>query len=236
MKSQTVAGRPWLATMLLLVFAQRLVAGDADPEKWQPLFDGSTLAGWEVLEDEGKFFVEDGAIVGQTAPGVKSSYLCTKETFDNFILELEFQVDEGMNSGVQIRSGFLEEETTTLYLTGRLDLVSRTYAAGSLFGYQIEIDTSPRAWTGGFYEQGRRGWLQTLEFNEPARKAFKQGHWNHFRIEAVNDSFKTWLNGVPATDTRDAWSRSGRIGLQLHGSKTPGKQVRFRNLRIQTID
>lgn len=121
-------------------------------------------------------------------------------------------------------------------MTGRLDLVSHTYEAGRLFGYQIEIDTSSGAWTGGFCEQGRRGWLQTLEFNEPARNAFKQGQWNHFRIQAVNDSFKTWLNGVPATDTRDAWSRSGRIGLHLHGSKTPGKQVRFRKIRIQTID
>lgn len=75
-----------------------------------------------------------------------------------------------------------------------MDLVSRTYAPGRLFGYQIEIDTSARALTGGFYEQGRRGWLQTLEFNEPARMAFKQNDWNHFRIEAVDDSFKSVQN------------------------------------------
>ncbi|MFW6114260.1 MAG: 3-keto-disaccharide hydrolase [bacterium] len=236
MKSSLSGNLSCFVVICLLFTTKGLPAGGPQQTEWQPLFDGKTLSGWEVLEDEGKFFVTDGSLVGETAPGVKSSYLCTKESFDDFILEVDFKVDEGLNSGVQIRSGTYEEETTTLYMTGRLNLVSHTYGAGRLFGYQVEIDTSERAWTGGFYEQGRRGWLQTLEYNKPARKAFKQGEWNHFRIEAINDSFKTWLNGVPATDTRDCWSKSGRIGLQLHGSKDPGKQVRFRNLRIQTIE
>lgn len=225
-----------IAATVALFSSDRLLAEGPSHPKWRNLFDGKTLSGWEIVEDEGKFFVEDGAIVGETASGSGSSYLCTKESFDNFVLEVEFKVDEGLNSGIQIRSGIHEQETTTLYLTGKLELVSRSYAAGRLYGYQIEIDTSPRAWTGGFYEQGRRGWLQTLEFNAPARNAFKPGHWNHFRIEAVNDSFKTWLNGVPATETRDAWSRSGRIGLQLHSSNESGQQVRFQKIRIQPIN
>ena len=236
MKSSLPRSLACFAILCPLFTVTGVLAGEPKQTAWEPLFDGKTLSGWEILEDDGKFFVEDGAIVGETAPGVKSSYLCTKESFDDFILELDFKVDEGLNSGVQIRSGTYEEETTTLYMTGRLDLVSHTYGAGRLFGYQIEIDTSDRAWTGGFYEQGRRGWLQTLEYNEPARKAFQQGQWNHLRIAAIHDSFKTWLNGVPATDTRDCWSRSGRIGLQLHGSKQPGKQVLFRNIRIKKVE
>jgi hypothetical protein len=208
----------------------------ADRTQWEPLFDGKTLDGWEVLEGEGTFFVEEGTIVGETTPGVKSSYLCTTGNYANFVLEVEFKIDEGLNSGVQIRSDVHKEEAKTLYLSGRLELVQKTCLPGHLFGYQIEIDTSARAWTGGFYEQGRRGWLQTLEYNEPARNAFKQGEWNQFRIEAKHDSIKSWLNGVPATDTRDAWCRSGRIGLQLHASKEPGKQVRWRNIRIQKLD
>jgi calcineurin-like phosphoesterase len=54
--------------------------------------------------------------------------------------------------------------------------------------------------------------------------------------QAVQDSVKTWLNGVPATDTRDAWCRSGLIGFQLHGSKDTGKKVRWRNIRIKELD
>ena len=230
-----------LAAVLLVcvsrgMSAEQLDSAKYDSAKWKPLFDGKTLNGWEVLEGEGKFFVEAGAIVGESIAGVKGSYLCAKETYGNFVLELEFKIDEGLNSGVQIRSNVYEEETTTLYLSGTLKLLPRTYNAGQLFGYQIEIDTSERAWSGGLYEAGRRGWLQTLEYNEPARKAFKQGEWNKLRIQAVQDSVKTWLNGVPATDTRDAWCRSGRIGFQLHGSKDSGKKVSWRGIRIQELE
>lgn len=225
-----------LASVLLVCVSRGMSAEQTDPADWEPLFDGKTLDGWEVLEGEGKFFVDDGAIVGESTAGVKGSYLCTKEIFDNFVLELEFKIDEGLNSGVQIRSDVHKEETTTLYLSGKLKLGPRTYNAGQVFGYQIEIDTSPRAWSGGLYEAGRRGWLQTLEYNEPARKAFKQGEWNKFRIQAHRDSVRTWLNGVPATDTRDAWCRSGRIGFQLHGSRHSGKQIRWRGIRIQELD
>lgn len=232
-------------TLYLFVFSALLLAAPGSPaaessntaqsSQWVPLFDGETLAGWEILEGQGRFFVEDGMLVGETSRGTKTSYLCTKEDYDNFILELEFKIDDGLNSGVQIRSGFHPEDAETLYLSGRLELVQKTCRAGHLFGYQIEIDTSPRAWTGGLYEQGRRGWLQTLEFNEPARKAFAPGEWNHFRIEARHDSIKSCLNDVPAADTRDAWCRSGRIGFQLHSAKDPGKQVRWRNIRIKQL-
>jgi len=224
-----------LAAALLVCMPRAGSAEQQNSADWEPLFDGKTLDGWQILEGEAKFFVDDGAIVGETSAGVKGGYLCTKATYDNFVLELEFQIDEGLNSGVNIRSDVHKEETTSLYLSGKLKLAPRTYNAGQLFGYQIEIDTSERAWSGGLYEPGRRGWLQTLEYNEPARKAFKQGEWNKLRIQAVQDSVKTWLNGVPATDTRDAWCRSGLIGFQLHGSKDTGKQVRFRAIRIQKL-
>lgn len=225
-----------LLAVLLICVSQAVSAELPDSGEWISLFDGRTLDGWEVREGKGKFFVEDDAIVGETTAGVKGSYLCTKESYGNFVLELEFKIDEGLNSGVHIRSGIYEEETTTLYLSGKLKLGPRTFTAGQVYGYQIEIDTSERAWTGGLYEAGRRGWLQTLEYNEPARRAFKQGEWNKLRIQAVQDSVKTWLNGVPATDTRDAWCRSGLIGFQLHGSKDSGKQVRWRNIRIQKAE
>ena len=63
-----------------------------------------------------------------------------------------------------------------------------------------------------------------------------QGKWNKLRIQAHQDSVKTWLNGVPATDTRDAWCTSGIIGFQLHGSKQTGKRMCFREIRLQRLD
>src|SRR6185436_4671029 len=94
-----------------------------------------------------------------------------------------------------------------------------------------------RMWTGGLYDEGRRGWLVDLSQNEPARKAFKAGQWNKFRIEARGDSIKTWLNGVPAADLLDAKDQEGFIGLQVHqvGKREDPLTVAWRNIRIQEL-
>jgi hypothetical protein len=190
-----------------------------EKEQWQELFDGKTLTGWVQRGGKALYTVEDGAIVGTAVPNTPNSFLCTEKRFSNFILELDFQVDQGLNSGVQIRSNSLPE-----------------YKNGRVHGYQVEIDPSPRAWTGGIYDEGRRGWLNDLKNNEAARKAFKQGEWNHFRVEAIGDSIKTWLNGVPAADLKDSMTPTGFIGLQVHGTKSEKPlKVRWRNIRIQEI-
>jgi hypothetical protein len=105
-------------------------------------------------------------------------------------------------------------------------------------GYQVEIDPSKRAWTGGIYDEGRRGWLFDLKNNEAARHAFKPEAWNTFRIECKGDLIKTWLNGVPAAELHDAVTPSGFIALQVHGvgKKTEPLKVRFRKIRIKELD
>jgi len=141
----------------------------------------------------------------------------TEQHYSDFILELEFKIDTGLNSGVQIRSNSFAD-----------------YRDYRVHGYQVEIDPSERAWTGGIFDEGRRDWLFDLEQNEPARKAFKPDQWNHFRIEAVGDSIKTWLNRTLAADLTDSMTASGFIALQVHGVENDlGLQVRWRNLRIQ---
>ena len=194
------------------------LAGE-DKEKWVDLFDGKTLNGWVQRGGKADYRVEDGAIVGSTVPNTPNSFLCTEKNYSNFILELDFKVDKGLNSGVQIRSNSLPE-----------------YHKGQVHGYQVEIDPSARAWTGGIYDEGRRGWLQNLKENEAARNAFKQDEWNHFRIEAVGDSIKTWLNGVPAADLKDSMTATGFIGLQVHANKCEkALKVRWRNIRIEEL-
>src|SRR5262249_48944132 len=156
--------------------------------------------------------------------------LCTKRDYADFVLELEFKVQSGLNSGVQIRSQCFDEPKT-LELGGKKIKVP----AGRVHGYQVEIDPSDRAWTGGIYDEGRRGWLKDLKDNEAARKAFKANEWNKFRIECKGDSIKTWLNGVAAADLKDDVTPSGFIALQVHGvgKKEETLEVRFRNLRIK---
>jgi hypothetical protein len=210
---------------------------------WVDLFDGKTLDGWKQLGGTAKYAVEDGAIVGTTSPGSPNSFLCTTKDYGDFVLELDFKVDEALNSGVQIRS-----ESKPDYQNGRVH------------GYQVEIDPAqnatwskkpanrrasgdevpagaePRRWTGGIYDEGRRGWLKDLTANEAARTAFKPGEWNHFRIEAKGDSIRTWINGTPAAELKDSMTPRGFIGLQVHASASKkALQVRWKNIRLQDL-
>ncbi len=199
--------------------AQSCCMAGEEEQGWKSLFDGRTLRGWIQRGGKAKYVVEDGAIVGITVPGTPNSFLCTEETFGDFILELDFKVDEGLNSGIQIRSNSYP-----------------WYRNGRVHGYQVEIDPSERAWTGGIYDEARRGWLFPLKNNPKARAAFKHGRWNHFRIEAVGDHIVTYLNGVKAADLRDSLTARGFIGLQVHATRTPGLKVRWKNIRIKVLD
>lgn len=187
---------------------------------WVDLFDGETLEGWEQRGGEARYAVEDGVIVGTTVPRTPNSFLCTKKVVGDFVLELEFKADRGLNSGVQIRSNSLPG-----------------YKEGRVHGYQVEIDTSDRGWSGGIYDEGRRGWLSDLQDNREARYAFRQGEWNRFRVHAVGDSIRTWINGVPAADLVDSMTLRGFIALQVHGVGESEEilQVRWRNIRIKDL-
>jgi hypothetical protein len=221
-----------LAMLACLFSPAPALPADKPDNGWVSPFNGKDLDGWVQRGGKAKYRAEDGQIVGTTVPNTVDSFLCTKRDYSNFILELEFKVQPPLNSGVQVRSQCFDEAKT-------VELGGKKYAipAGRVHGYQVEIDPSDRAWTGGIYDEGRRGWLQDLKENETARKAFKQGKWNKFRIECRGDSIKTWLNGVPAADLKDSATPSGFIGLQVHsvGKREDSLEVRFRNLRLKEL-
>ena len=204
----------------------------AGSDGWISLVDGKTLDGWVQRGGKADYRIEDGTIVGSCVPNTPNSFLCTKRIFTNFVLELEFKVDDGLNSGVQLRSQSFDQATSFEWKGRQIKV-----PAGRVHGLQCEIDTSARAWSGGLYEEGARGWLNDLKENEPARKAFKKGEWNSFRIECRDDSIKTAINGVPAADLKDSRVPSGFIALQVHGVRANQKtmEVRFRGLRLKEL-
>lgn len=207
------------------------------------LFDGNSLAGW-FNHGGGRFYVEDGVIVGETVIGLPNSFLATEATFRNFVLEVEFKVDPVLNSGIQLRSNIYAEETTTERFSGRYSEVgtpivhSPTWPKGGFWGYQIEIDPTDRGWTGCVYEEGGRGFLHppgTVDVNQ----VLNIEGWNHFRIEANGGRIRSWLNGLPVADVYDPLTAEGHIGLQLHGirdnQEKAGKKVMWRGLRLTPI-
>jgi hypothetical protein len=208
-------------------------AGEPDKADVAKLFDGKSLDGWVQRGGKAKYRVEEGAIVGSTVPNTPNSFLCTEKEYGDFVLEVEFKVDPALNAGVQVRSHFAPEGESVK----SAGVTIKGTPGGRVFGYQVEIDPSERAYTGGVYDEGRRKWLQDLGKNEPARKAFKQNEWNHFKIECKGDSIKTWLNGVPAADLKDDADPKGFIALQVHGvgKKTEPLEVRWRNIRLKEL-
>jgi hypothetical protein len=207
---------------------------------WTDLFNGENLEGWEILgAEESNFYVEEGMIVAETKMGLPNTFLATKKHYSDFELEAEFKVNEGMNTGIQIRSSVWEKDTVTPYLSGKLELYDREWKAGRVHGYQIEIDPSERAWTGSFYEEGDRGYLVPLTDNEAARAAYKPEDWNHLRVIANGNHFQTWINGVPAVDTYDDKASSGFIALQLHGIKSEkklGLKTHWKYVRVKELN
>lgn len=199
---------------------------------WVSLFNGKDLEGWVQHGGKAKYRVANNEIVGTSVPNTSNSFLCTKRDYADFLLELEFKVDPTLNSGVQIRSQ-VYDKPTVVEVKGK----KYKFPADRVHGYQVEIDPSPRAYSGGIYDEGRRGWLADLKDNEAARKAFKQKDWNKFRIECRGPSIKTWINGVPAVTLKDNVTPSGFIALQVHGvgKKTEPLEVRFRNLYLKEL-
>ena len=189
---------------------------------WQNIFDGKNLTGWSTKGGDATYEVKDGIIVGTTIANTPNTFLTTEKMYGDFILELDYIVDSTMNSGIQIRSNSFPH-----------------YQAGRVHGYQVEIDPSKRAWSAGIYDEGRRKWLVTLKDNSKAQKAFKQNDWNTYRIEAIGDTIKTWINDVPASHLIDEMTATGFIGLQVHSIKeaeNAGTEIKWKNIRILTED
>jgi hypothetical protein len=103
----------------------------------------------------------------------------------------------------------------------------------------VELDPSPRAYSGGIYDEARRGWLYPLSRNKKGQKAFLNGQWNTYRVEAIGNSIRTWVNGVQCANLVDDLTSTGFIAYQVHSVQNDdqvGKQVKWRNARILTED
>ena len=215
---KTVRMKKQLAILCTLLWVSG--AALAQKGKWTSLFDGKSFKGWKQLNGQAKYTIENGEIVGTTVANTPNSFMATEKEYGDFILELDLKVDNSMNSGIQIRS-----------------LSKPDYQNGRVHGYQIEIDPSDRAWSGGVYDEARRGWLYNLNFNPEGKKAFRRDQWNHYRIEAIGNVIRTWINGIPTAHLIDDMTPQGFIALQVHAigkDQKEGTQIRWKNIKIQT--
>lgn len=196
-----------------------MVASFGQKKEWTEMFNGKNIKGWQKLNGEAEYYVENGAIVGVSKMGTPNTFLTTGKEYTNFILEYDMKMDEGLNSGVQIRSHSIPD-----------------YQKGRVHGLQIECDDSKRSWAGGIYDEARNGWRYPLEYNPAGKSAFKKGEWNSFRVLAWENHIITWINGIPVANLVEQDVETGFIALQVHAIRNKeqeGKKIQWRNIRLK---
>lgn len=212
-----------------------------DEKGFTPLFNGTDLTGWRVVNGKADFTVENGEIVGRGKNLSQNSFLRSEKTYRDFDFRFEFKFDDlSGNSGMMFRAQQGDGGT------------------GRVFGYQCEhCNTKERAWTAGIFDESRRGWLapyrddknkgysaEEKAAHEAARKEFtkkvqsvmKWDDWNSIRIHAQGRRIQIWLNGVQTvdfTDEGEEFTPEGFFGMQVHAGKTCN--VRWRNIRIKEL-
>jgi len=248
-KNATKSGDSVIAFALPESGSIRTSASQPSSGDWINLFDGSSLDGWVQMNGAHRFTVEDGAIVGRTvesSAGI-NSFLCTRQEFDDFELELETAIDPITNSGIQIRS-----TVRPLQSTGR----AFESAAGRVNGPQVEIRRYYKGEpaTGLLYGEAMgTNWLSSQAKIDQGHHFFVDEGWNKLRIVARGPRIQTWVNGTLVEDlVNDEVYKTharGLIGLQIHGlserevnlhpefgitTKQP-LTIKWRHIRIRTL-
>ncbi len=171
---------------------------------WDTIFNGQNLEGWSVIGGAGKVAVEDRAFVlHRTARTREHTFVVTDRYYQDFILEVEGKRDEGFQYGIVFRA---QPAPDTAHVR--------------LYGYQVKLDhDKQRNWTGGIFNDFGTtwNWLYTLADDPRAQRAVHEaGQWDHYRIEAIGEHIKVWVNEIPTTNMKNSKYRAGQIAFKIH--------------------
>ncbi len=213
------------ALLACIAFLASVGAGlPGSSSRWQPLFNGRDLAGWNrVNVAPGTFTVRDRMIV---STGVPTGVMRTDRMYENFILELDWRhMKTGGNAGV-----FVWADALT--------------SPGVPFARAIEVQvldgSDPKGmWTGhgdlfsihGAHCKPDRphpgGWERCLPSEHRSKPA---GQWNHYRVECNRGRITLAVNGKVVSGVSQCTPRKGYVCLESEGS-----ECHFKNLRIQEL-
>lgn len=199
--------------------------------EWQMLFDGSTLEHWRnylSADLSDKWQIEEGTL---TLTDKGGGDLITKETYDNFELQLDWKISDCGNSGV-------------FFHVVEADSLKRTYYSGP--EVQVLDNTChPDA----KIHKHRAG--DNYDLHACSEETVKPaGEWNELTLIVNEGHVEHWLNGTKVVEYQ-LWSpewealyqeskftkwpmygrgKIGHIALQDHGDK-----VWFRNIKIKRL-
>ena len=194
-----------------------------DKDGYTALFNGKDLTGWKASRPDA-WKVEDGVLAWQKGAGD----LWTEKRYGDFVLELDFKVDKGTNSGVFIRTDSTKEWLNT--------------------GMEFQVLDSAAKQVPDKHDTGA-----LYDVQAPAKNTMKPaGEWNHYKITAKGPKLTVELNGEVVNEIDlDKWTEAGKnpdgtpnkfkyaykdmkregyIGLQDHGGA-----VWYRNIRLKEL-
>lgn len=197
---------------------------DAEPdlvEGFVDLYNGKNLDGWTPRGGHCTFEAKGDVIVGTTVKGSPNTYLSTvREDYADFIFTAEMMWEVDGNSGIMFRAQRKPGSESEM-----------------VYGPQCEMEGTgnDRGWSGGIFGQSIGGWRYPLWLDAHAevRQAIKKEGWNRVTIQAVGETTKTWVNGLPAAHWVDDTYTEGFIGLQVHAGNRG--TIHFRNIKIKEL-
>lgn len=211
------------------------------------IFDGSSTDGWraygrETLPD--RWVIEDGALKFDPQKEGSRGDVIFAHKFGNFILEMEWKVSKGANSGI-------------LYLIQEVE--GQPSVASAPESQVLDNENHPDAKLGKDGNRKSSSLYDLIPAVPQNAKPF--GEWNKVKIVIDNGRVEHWQNGKKVVEYElwtpewnemlanskfgpqswpDAWwlmtnaggnERKGYIGLQDHGD-----EVWFRNIRVKVLD
>ena len=200
-----------------------------DSQAWADLFAADLS---DAVYSPGVWSRQDGALSSAN----KDEVIWSKLEYENFVLDLEFKLEPGANSGVFVYNTDMKNWVANTVEIQLLDdaapkwvKVPPNWKCGGVFGHSVPLKA----------------------VGKPA------GEWNRMTIRCHGPAIKVWLNGELVTDLNmQDWKSAktnpdgsdipkwlsrplaglatkGRIGLQgAHG----GIPAHFRNLKIKAIE
>ncbi len=175
-------------------------------QKLHKIFDGNTLEGWKVPENNIWYSASKGVLQIQSGPDKKGSILWTFKEYSNFIFQTDFKMVDGtVDSGVFLRG---ENDQIQIGISGSLkrDLTCSPYIPG--LRYPVEA----------------KGVAQIL----------KPKDWNTMKILVKDKTYTVWLNGQEVmTYTSEKIPATGPIGLQLHPGNE--MKIQYRKIKLGEI-
>jgi len=203
-----------------------------------PIFDGSSLKGWDG--DPDFWSVKDGALLGKTTtehqPKQNTFLIWRGGQPANFELKLSYKLI-GHNSGIQVRSVEMPD-----------------VAKWVMKGYQADMDAQQQ-FTGQWYEERGRGFLamrgqfsyigdgqkaavvSSVGDNAELKAIIKNDDWNDVHIIARGNTIIQMINGRVTSmlidDDKAGRKLEGLIGIQVH--RGPAMTIEVKNIRIKTL-